>query len=103
MKDAMKSAPTICIDCGKKLDKPRYGFPWTDAKLTAKFGFDWVDKKAPIKEKVWHIHCKNCCTSYVWSYCKETNGCWKIRSFYPLWDTAEIIPNPNKKGKTNAN
>lgn len=89
MKGANECAPKRC-QCGRKLDKPRYGYPWLNLANTKQFGFDWVDYQAPITRKVWHIKCQ-CTIVYVWSWHETSNGCWRIRHREPLLDSNEIV------------
>jgi hypothetical protein len=88
MQSATECAPRKC-QCGRRLAKPTYGYPWLNQANTARFGFEWCLYEAPIKEKVWHIKCF-CGLRHVWSWHHKSNGCWKIRSHMPLFDSQEI-------------
>lgn len=65
MRNAQQCAPTRCR-CGSRLPKPTY------------------------VKGVWQMVC-TCHTQYVWSFHPISNGCWKIRSDMPLFDSKEIV------------
>lgn len=72
MRNAQECAPTYCR-CGRKLQKPIH---------------QYLEK--PVNAKVWFIPC-TCGIFYEWAFHPKSNGCWKIRSRLPLWDSKEII------------
>jgi hypothetical protein len=86
---ARECAPKRCT-CGAKLGRPSYGYPWLNAKETTYFGYEWCAFDAPIKEKVWHIKC-TCGLRHIWSFHQSSNGCWKVRSDLPLFDSHQIL------------
>lgn len=72
MRNCHECAPTFCR-CGRKLPKPIH---------------QYLEK--PISGKTWFIPCK-CGIWYVWSFHPHSNGCWKIRSRLPLFDSKEVV------------
>lgn len=81
MRGAKDCAPHKC-DCGMRLGEPEYGRSKIDWALAKWF-------RDPFHEQ-WHIHCV-CGRDYVWSWHPASNGCWKIRSPLPLFDTKETV------------
>lgn len=91
MRSGTECAPRKC-KCGAPLAKPdvrcnryettgyRYGIK--DCPIHTYIKEDWDGQ--------WQIRCK-CGRDYIWSYHPVSNGCWKIRSPLPLFDTQEII------------
>jgi hypothetical protein len=74
MRSATECAPKKCI-CGRKLSKPSY---------------KTVSEISRSTNGSWQIVCK-CHLIYLWSYHPKSNGCWKIRSALPLFDTEQIV------------
>jgi hypothetical protein len=71
---ADKCAPKKCL-CGAKLSKPFWGpIPGTR-----------------YRDNGWQIYCEICHTHYAWGWHPRVNGCWKIRSDLPLFDTKQIV------------
>lgn len=87
-RDALQCAPKKC-PCGKRLKKPRYGHPWIGPGEFAK-KYNFPDALSPVRGEQWYINC-SCARTFVWSFHKESNGCWMVRSILPLFDSKEIV------------
>jgi len=67
MRDALQCAPKRCT-CGRRLGKPEYvGRPYGK----------------------WQIECE-CHLIHQWGFHEKSNGCWRITSPLPLFNSREI-------------
>lgn len=85
---ALDCAPARC-KCGLRLRRPMHG-PCPEVK-----GY-WCTILSPLRKlegggMCWWTDCAKCHTTYVWEWHPESNGCWRIRSRDPLFDTREVI------------
>lgn len=85
MRDAHSSAPKKC-ECGRKLLKPQYGFPWSRPLLPSMPDIKISEANVPITTKVWFIPCI-CGIRHVWSY----PNVWLVRSNLSLFDSKRVI------------
>lgn len=71
MRSARECIPKHC-QCGRKLPPVQYGHLFN------------------LQGDVHYVVCK-CHITYVWTWHPQSNGCWKIRSDMPLFDTREVV------------
>lgn len=97
MRNASDCAPKRCR-CGTKLPQPHFHehkLRFTRDKRGIATGCHWICERCNLSthdkfNRVWVMNCR-CGRLYVWSYHEESNGCWKIRSPLPLFDSKEIV------------
>ena len=91
MRSADKCAPKSCTECGAKLSKPKYGYLWPiEFRVSPTYSYDRPAANSPVKDQAWHIECK-CGLVYHWTSHEVSNGCWKIRSINPLFDSKKVV------------
>jgi len=76
MRNCHETAPKKCT-CGRTLSKPVHG--------TIPTAHTYYNSR----DTGWYIEC-DCHLVHVWSWHHKSNGCWKIRSSLPLFDSREI-------------
>jgi len=93
MRSAIECAPKTC-QCGKRLAKPHYH----KRELCFEKGTRYMKRYCkhcdePVKERddIWATNCPHCKRFYEWGWHDKSNGCWRITSQLPLFNTREIV------------